>query len=123
VAHLEDRIARHDAAAALRPKTDRAALIALTRELQTTWNARGTDARTSTGSRNILIREVILDRDDVTNEAIVLIHWSGGRHTELRVSRGRTGRYPHRPSPEPSRSVGIDRYNQVSHSRTHVATG
>ena len=36
---------------------------------------------------HILIREVILDRDEVTNEAIVVIHWNGGRHTELRVSR------------------------------------
>jgi hypothetical protein len=36
----------------------------------------------------------VLDRDDTTNEAIVTIHWNGGRHTELRVSRVRTGRYP-----------------------------
>jgi hypothetical protein len=35
----------------------------------------------------------VLDRDDTTNEAIVTIHWNGGRHTELRVSRVRTGRY------------------------------
>ena len=101
VAHLEDRIARHDAAAALRPKIDRAALIALARDLPTTWNARGTDARTKQRITHILIREVILDRDDATNEAIVMIHWNGGRHTELRVSRGRTGRYPSRPPPEP----------------------
>lgn len=62
VAHLEDRIARHDAAAALRPKIDRAALIALARDLPTTWNARGTDARTKQRITHILIREVILDR-------------------------------------------------------------
>jgi hypothetical protein len=36
----------------------------------------------------------VLDRDDMTNEALVTIHWNGGRHTELRVSRVRTGRYP-----------------------------
>jgi hypothetical protein len=100
VAHLEDRIARHDVAAALRPKIDRAALTALARDLPTTWNAPGTDARTKQRITHILIREVILDRDDATNEAIVTIHWNGGRHTELRVSRVRTGRYPadRRPS-------------------------
>ena len=38
VGHLEDRIARHDVAAALRPKVDRAALMALARDLPTTWN-------------------------------------------------------------------------------------
>jgi excisionase family DNA binding protein len=50
---------------------------------------------------HILIREVVLDRDDATNEAIVAIHWNGGRHTELRVSRVRTGRYPADRQPSP----------------------
>jgi hypothetical protein len=86
VAHLEDRIARHDVAAALRPKVDRAALMALARDLPATWNAPGTDARTKQRITHILIREVVLDRDDATNEALVTIHWNGGRHTELRVS-------------------------------------
>jgi DNA invertase Pin-like site-specific DNA recombinase len=104
VAHLEDRIARHDVAAALRPKVDRAALMALARDLPTTWNAPGTDARTKQRITHILIREVVLDRDDATNEALVTIHWNGGRHTELRVSRVRTGRYPADSYPNPVES-------------------
>ncbi len=38
--------------------------------------------------------------DDAANEAVVVIHWVGGRHTELRVARVETGRYPahHQPS-------------------------
>ena len=32
--------------------------------------------------------------DDATNEAVLLIHWTGGRHTEVRVPRVKTGRYP-----------------------------
>jgi len=105
VAHLEDRIARHDAAAALRPQVDRAALIALARDLPATWNAPGTDPRTKQRITHILIREVILDRDDATNEALVTIHWNGGRHTELRVSRVRTGRYPADRHPSPVEAV------------------
>jgi hypothetical protein len=100
VAHLEDRIARHDVAAALRPKVHRAALMALARDLPMTWNAPGTDARTKQRITHILIREVVLDRDDATNEALVT-HWNGGRHTELRVSRVRTGRYPADRHPSP----------------------
>jgi len=73
---------------------NRAALIALARDLPTAWNAPGTDARTKQRITHILIREVVLDRDDTSNEAVVTIHWNGGRHTELRVSRVRTGRYP-----------------------------
>ena len=105
VAHMEDRIARHDVAAALRPKVDRAALIALARDLPATWNAPGTDARTKQRITHILIREVVLDRDDATNEALVTIHWNGGRHTELRVSRVRTGRYPADRHPSPVEAV------------------
>jgi DNA invertase Pin-like site-specific DNA recombinase len=105
VAHLEERIARHDVAAALRPKVDRAALLALARDLPTTWNAPGTDARTRQRITHILIREVVLDRDDATNEALVTIHWNGGRHTQLRVSRVRTGRYPGDRHPNPVEAV------------------
>jgi hypothetical protein len=41
----------------------------------------------------ILIREAFVDVDAEANEAIVTIHWTGGRHTEVRVARVR-GRYP-----------------------------
>jgi len=101
VAHTEERIAKHDVAAALRPKIDRAALIALARDLPTAWNAPGTDMRTKQRITHILIREVILDLDETTNDALVTIHWHGGRHTELRVSRVRTGRYPADRQPSP----------------------
>lgn len=101
VAHLEERIVRHDAAASLRPRVDRAALMALARDLPTAWNAPGTDARTRQRITHILIREVILDLDEATNEALVTIHWQGGRHTELRVPRVRTGRYPADRHPSP----------------------
>ncbi len=64
VLHLEERIARHDSAAALRPQVDRAALMALARDLPTTWNAPGTDARTKQRITHILIREVVIDLDE-----------------------------------------------------------
>jgi len=36
----------------------------------------------------------VCELDDATNEAVLLIHWRGGRHTEVRVARVKTGRYP-----------------------------
>lgn len=45
-------------------------------------------------NRPILIKEVIIDLDDKANQTVVTIHWAGGRHTEIRVARVRTGRYP-----------------------------
>jgi hypothetical protein len=71
--------------------------MALARDLPAKWNAPGTDARTKQRITLIRIREVVLDRDDATNEeALVTIHWDGGRHTVWRVRTGRyTGdRYP-----------------------------
>jgi len=101
VAQLEERIVHHDGATASRPKIDREALLSLANDLPAAWNAPGTDARTKQRIVHILIREVILDLDDATNEAVVTIHWNGGRHTELRVSRVRSGRYPGDRHPSP----------------------
>jgi hypothetical protein len=93
-AELEAPSARHDKATSLRPEVNTAALMALAHDLPRVWNAPGTNARTKQRITHILIREVIFALDDATNEAVVTIHWPGGRHTELRVSRVRSGRYP-----------------------------
>ena len=94
VAAIEERIKQHDNAALLRPKIDEAALMALARDLPAVWNAPGTDAKTKQRITHILISEVLIDLDGATNEAMVTVHWVGGRHTELRVARVRCGRYP-----------------------------
>ena len=39
-----------------------------------------------------MIQEVVIDLDDKSNEALVTLHWTGGRHTELRVARTKTKR-------------------------------
>lgn len=43
----------------------------------------------------------MIDLDDQTNEAVVTVHWTGGRHTELRVPRVKCGRYPEDRRPNP----------------------
>jgi DNA invertase Pin-like site-specific DNA recombinase len=101
VAQLEERIARLDAGVTARPKIDQAALVALARDLPAAWNAPSTDARTKQRLTRILIEEVVIDLDDASNEAVVTIHWNGGRHTELRVARVRCGRYPDDRHPSP----------------------
>jgi hypothetical protein len=101
VAELEGRIARLDTDSASRPKADRTGLMALAHDLRAVWNAPGAEARTKQRLTRILIQEVVLDLDETSNEAIVTIHWTGGRHTELRVARVRTGRYPADRFPSP----------------------
>lgn len=101
VAEFEERIASLDRATTGRPRIDREALMALAQDLPAVWNAPGTDARTKQRLTHILIKEVVLDLDGACNEAVVTVHWVGGRHTELRVARVRTGRYPEDRYPSP----------------------
>lgn len=94
VAQLEERVALLDREAASRPMIDQAQLMTLAHDLAAAWNAPGTDMRTKQRLTRILIQEVVIDLDDGTNEAVVTVHWTGGRHTELRVARVNVGRYP-----------------------------
>src|SRR5215212_6418599 len=101
VAQLERRLAGLEADAASRPRIDRDALMRLAHDPPAAWNAPTTDARTKQRLTHMLVEEVVIDLDDAANEAVVVVHWVGGRYTELRVPRVRTGRYPadRRPGP------------------------
>jgi Recombinase zinc beta ribbon domain len=90
VAALERRIAAARAAAASRPEVDRDALLRLAEDLPAAWNAPTADNRTRQRLTHVLVREVVIDLDDAAHEAVVIVHWSGGRHTEARVARVRS---------------------------------
>lgn len=87
VAKLEQRITDLEAEAASRPEIDRAALMQLAYDLPAAWNAPTADARTKQRLTHILIQEAVIDLDDTANEVVIVIHWVGGRHTEIRVAR------------------------------------
>jgi hypothetical protein len=101
VAGLEQRIRDLDARIAAGPTIDRTALMALARDLPAAWNAPTTDARTKQRLTHLLVREVVISLEAATNAAVVILHWIGGRHTELRVARVCTGRYPADRAPSP----------------------
>jgi DNA invertase Pin-like site-specific DNA recombinase len=94
VVELEERLRRCDAERRSRAPVDRASLLTLAHDLPAVWNAPGTDNRTKQRLTRILIQEVIVDLDDAAHEAILTVHWSGGRHTEIHVARSTSGRYP-----------------------------
>jgi len=94
VAGLERRIEELSGMSAARPKIDRARLLQLAHDLPAAWNAPSTDTRTKQRLIHILVQEIVCDLDDTANEAVLLIHWTGGRHTEVRVARVKAGRYP-----------------------------
>ncbi|WP_341992886.1 recombinase family protein [Azorhizobium sp. AG788] len=92
VAQIERRIAEAEARSSARPRVNRAALLGSAHDLSAAWNAPTADARTRQRLTRLLVEEVVIDLDDAAHEAVLRIHWIGGRHTELRVPRARTGR-------------------------------
>ena len=94
VGELERKIADLHATSAGSLTVDRALLLHLARDLSLAWNAPSTDTRTKQRLIHILVREVVCELDEAANEAVLLVHWTGGRHSEVRVPRVKTGRYP-----------------------------
>jgi excisionase family DNA binding protein len=101
VDQLEHRIRDRETEARRRPQIDREALLALAHDLPSAWNSPSADARTKQRLTRILIQEVVIDDDSKANQIVLVIHWTGGRHTEVRVAKVRTGRYPDDRYPSP----------------------
>jgi hypothetical protein len=91
VAEVEARIAAHDRATP--PNTDLSAscFATLASDLRAVWSAPTTDASLKKRIVRTVIQEVVADIDDAAGEVVLLIHWMGGVHTELRVKRRRPG--------------------------------
>jgi hypothetical protein len=102
----------------------------LAHDLPAAWNAPTADTRTKQRLIHILIQEIVCDLDEAANEVVLLIHWTGGRHSDLRVLRVRTGCCDLRP-PAPNAVEAIrklatrwgDRDIAVSLNRMHCKTG
>ena len=90
VAEVEGKIAAHDAAmpaAAIDP----ASLGVLASNLKAVWSAPTTDARLKKRIVRTLIHEVVADIDDAASEIVLIVHWVGGAHSEMRLPKRRRG--------------------------------
>jgi hypothetical protein len=89
VAEVEAKIAAHDAAT---PTTrSPVALDAMADDLKSVWRAPTTDARLKKRIARSVIHEIVADIDAEAAEVVLLVHWAGGAHTELRLPRRRKG--------------------------------
>ena len=91
IAEVEEKIAEHDAATTPRSKTMPPSLTALADDLSAVWSAPTTDARLKKRIVRTVIQEVIADIDADAGMIVLLVHWMGGTHTELRLPRRRRG--------------------------------
>jgi hypothetical protein len=65
--------------------------LELASELEDVWHSPTADVRLKKRIVRTLIHEILTDVDAAAGEVILIIHWKGGVHTELRLPRRRRG--------------------------------
>jgi DNA invertase Pin-like site-specific DNA recombinase len=89
---LESKLLEFDHESQSVPAPSKQTLLSLAQDLPAIWNSPSTDMRLKQRIARILIREIIADVDEKSREVVLVIHWAGGRHSELRVKKFETGR-------------------------------
>jgi DNA invertase Pin-like site-specific DNA recombinase len=74
--------------------------VDLAADLEAIWQHPQSDARLKKRIVRTLMREIVVDIDAAASEVILVIHWSGGIHTELRLPRRRRGQNSRQSSPQ-----------------------
>jgi hypothetical protein len=90
IAEVEGKFAAHDAAT-VALAVDPVSLATLAADLKSIWTAPTTDARLKKRIVRTVIHEVIADIDADATEIVLLIHWVGGVHSEIRLPKRRRG--------------------------------
>jgi DNA invertase Pin-like site-specific DNA recombinase len=93
VGDVEDRLRKFDLGPVAKPLPDKQLLKNLAHDLPAIWNSPTSDMRVKQRIVRILIQEIIANVDDEKREIVLVIHWAGGRHSELRVSKGEIGKH------------------------------
>jgi DNA invertase Pin-like site-specific DNA recombinase len=93
VQELENKLRGFEEEIRFRPLPDREVLLSLAQELPAVWNLPSTDMRLKQRLIRTVIDEIVVDVDSHSSEVILVIHWSGGRHSELRVKKNQTGKH------------------------------
>jgi DNA invertase Pin-like site-specific DNA recombinase len=91
VRELETRIGHHLHTNQTTAVPSREEFLELASELENVWNSPTADVRLKKRIVRTLIHEIIIDVDAAAGELILVIHWKGGVHTELRLPRRRRG--------------------------------
>jgi len=107
VEELEGRIEQHTVRHDPSPTPAPEEFEELAADLEAIWNDANTDARLKKRIVRTLIHEVVVDIDAEAGEIILIIHWKGGIHTELRLPRRRRGQNNQHTSKEIVEAVRV----------------
>jgi excisionase family DNA binding protein len=88
VQDCETRLAATAEAIAATPTPDFAGLA---EDLAAAWKAPGVTMRARQQLLRTLVNEITADIDDEAREIILVIHWKGGQHSELRLRKPQSG--------------------------------
>jgi DNA invertase Pin-like site-specific DNA recombinase len=91
VREIEERIHQHVSNHHQAVVPTREEFESLAADLETVWRNPHADVRLKKRLVRTLIHEIVVDTDPEAGEVILVIHWKGGVHTELRVPRRRRG--------------------------------
>lgn len=89
VYEIESQIRQHQDRQGPPALTTREEFADLAADLESLWHDPGTDERLKKRVIRTLIRDVVVDVDAQASEVVLVIHWKGGFHTELRLPRRR----------------------------------
>lgn len=92
VNELEVRLAELQKPSEVAP-IDRQMLLSLANTLPAVWNSEAADMRLKQRIVRVLINEIVADVDEERGEIVLVLHWAGGQHSELRVRKFRTGQH------------------------------
>src|SRR3954454_15665932 len=116
VAACEARLAAAEEMPA--PTADAPDLTGLAGDLEAAWSAPGTTMRTRQRLVRALVTDIVADVDEATREVVLVTHWKGGQHSELRVKKPRTGEHGCRT---PEEALAVMRRMAGRWSDEHIA--
>jgi hypothetical protein len=90
---LENKLREFDEEITSMPAPNKEVLPSLAQDLPAICNSPSTNMRLKQRLVRILIDEIVVDVDEKSREVVLVIHWAGGRHSELRVKKNRIGKH------------------------------
>ena len=90
----------------------------LAQDLAAAWDAPGVTMRTRQQLLHTLVQEIIADLDEKTREIVLTIHWRGGQHSQVRVTKPSSGEHGCRT---PNEALAVMRSMAGKWSDEHIA--
>ena len=104
---LEEKLEQHRQRDSEIMPPSRDDFMTLADDLEALWRRSDTGVTLKKRIVRTLIREIVVDVDTEASEVVLMIHWKGGAHTELRLPRRRRGQTARQAPPELIEAVRI----------------